>query len=100
MITRSMGSLCTCADGACPRCSGAGRLLCTLDSGHWGEYCPFCGGTGERECEWCHGTGKHALCGGTGVIRRATRSGIAAWPTPATVVIANGDVGLNTELAI
>jgi hypothetical protein len=81
MIMRSMESLCTCVDGACPRCSGRGRVLCTPSSGHWGEHCPFCGGTGERECEWCYSTGKHALCGGTGVIHKATRGGIVAWPT-------------------
>lgn len=64
--------LCTCLNGVCSNCNGAGYHPCTPDVGHMGQACPFCGGTGQRECEWCHGTGQHTLCGGTGVVAGKT----------------------------
>lgn len=62
--------LCTCQNGACPSCNGSGRRPCTPETGHRGAWCPFCHGTGWCTRSWCHGTGRHMACGGTGYLPR------------------------------
>jgi hypothetical protein len=61
---------CTCEGGICPACRGTGRVPCAHSAAHRDGLCRLCDGTGEHECIWCHGSGRHALCGGTGVLPR------------------------------
>jgi hypothetical protein len=92
MITRSTGRPCTCLDGTCPQCNGRGYYPCTLALGHTGAACPFCGGTAQRQCEWCFGSGQHTLCGGTGVVAVATRGGLEVWPMLSSAPMENAEL--------
>jgi hypothetical protein len=85
------GWSCTCLDGSCLHCNGRGFVPCTVAAGHLGGACPLCGGTGQRQCEWCYGTGRHALCGGTGVIGAPARGGIEEGPAVAPPAGQMGD---------